>query len=81
MHDGVDQAVFKRELCGLKLFRQLLTNGVLDNAAPGEPDKGLWLRNDHVPLHGERRGNAACGRVGYDGEVRQTRLRVTLYGA
>src|SRR5438045_1444426 len=41
VNDGVEHAVFEEELGGLKIFRELLPYGLLDDARPGESDERL----------------------------------------
>src|SRR5260370_203585 len=51
--DGVDHAVLHQELAALEPFRQLLPDGLLDDARPGEAEQCLGLRQDHVSEEGE----------------------------
>ena len=78
LDDGVDQAMFERELGGLEPFGQLLANGVADNALPGEADERFGLGQDDVAVHSERRGDAAGGGIGDDRDVRQMRRGMAL---
>ncbi len=79
--DGVDKPVIKREFRGLETLRQLLADGVADDALAGEADERVRLGYDDVAVHGERRGDAAGRRVGDDRDIRQMRGAVALKGA
>ena len=81
LDDGVDQAMFERELGGLEPFGQLLADSVADNALPGEADERFGLGQDDVAVHGKRRGDAASGGIGDDRDVRQMRGGMALDGA
>src|SRR5207245_4423462 len=73
-HDQIDHAVFQQELRTLKLRRELLLDGLLDDARAGEPDEGLGLGQDDVRQHRETSRHAPEGRVGEDGARRDARL-------
>ena len=44
LDNGVDEPVLERELGGLEPFRQLLLDGVADDALPGKPDERAGVR-------------------------------------
>ena len=47
--------------------------GLLDDAGAGEADEGAGLCDVEIAEHGEAGGDAACGGVGHDGDVRDLR--------
>src|ERR1043165_10280759 len=63
VNDGVEHAVFEEELGALEILRQLLTDGLFDDAWTGKTDQGFWLGDNQVAEHGEARGHAARRRV------------------
>ena len=74
LDDRVDHAVLEQELGALEALGQLLADGLLDDARPGEADERLRLGEDDVAQHGERRRHAARRRVQQHRDVRQPRL-------
>ena len=74
MHDGVDHAVLQQVLGALEALRQLLADGVLDDARAGEADQGVGLGEVHVAQHGERGRHAAGRGIGQHDDVGQARL-------
>src|SRR5882724_6376802 len=70
---GVKHAVLQKKLAGLEARRQLLANGLLNNARPGKPNQRTRLRDIQVAQHGVRSRNASGGGVGQDGNVRHLR--------
>ena len=81
LDNGVDEPVLKRELGGLEPFRQLLLDGVADDALPGKPDERAGFGQNDVALHGERRRHAAGRGVGEHGDEGQTGRAQALHGA
>ena len=80
MDDHVDHAVRQQVLGALEAVRQLLADGLLDDARAGEADQRAGLCDVDVAEHGVAGGDAARGRVGQDDDVRQARLAQALYG-
>ena len=48
LDNGVDEPVLERELGGLEPFRQLLLDGVADDALPGKPDERAGFGQNDV---------------------------------
>src|SRR5207237_5225762 len=71
--DEIEHAVLEQELAALEAFRQLLTDGLLDDARPRESDQRFRLRDVQVAEHREARGHAARRRVGQQRDERQPR--------
>src|SRR2546426_7778626 len=59
--DGIEKAVLQQELGGLKTLRQLLANGLLDDARAGETDQRAGLGDVQITQHGVAGGHAAGG--------------------
>ena len=63
----------------LETFRQLLADGLLDDARPGEADQRARLRDMDVAEHGIGRRDAAGGRVGQHDDVGLASLAQQLH--
>jgi hypothetical protein len=55
VHDEVEHAVLDQELAALKAVRQLLPDGLLDDAGTGKADERLGLGDVEVAEHREAR--------------------------
>jgi hypothetical protein len=60
--------VLQQELGALESFRQLLADGLLDDAGAGESDESAGFGDVEVAQHGEAGGDASGGGVGEDGD-------------
>ena len=78
LYDRINQAVLQCELGRLESFRQLLTDGVSDNALSRKADKRLRFCQDDIALRGERCRDAAGRRIGDDRTVEQPCFGMTL---
>ena len=74
VHDDVDHAVLEQIFGALKTLRQLLADGLLDDARAGEADQRAGLGEMHVAEHGVGGGDAAGRRIGEDDDVGQARV-------
>ena len=72
VHDGVEHAVFEEEFAALESFGKFLSDGLFDDARAGESDQRARFGDVEVAEHGIRSGDAAGGRVGQDGDVRNS---------
>src|SRR5690606_21165675 len=61
--DVVEHAVLEQELRALEPLGELLADGLLDDARPGEADERARLGEVHVAEESEARRHAAGGRV------------------
>ena len=64
--------MLEQELAALEALGQALADGLLDDPRAGEADQRLGLGDVEVAEHGEAGRDPARGRVGEDGDVRQT---------
>ena len=69
--DQVEHAALEQELAALEAVGQLLADGLLDDARPGEADQRLRLGDVEVAQHREARRHAAGRRIGEDRDVGQ----------
>src|SRR5580704_6949664 len=63
LDDGIQEAMLQQKFATLEPLGELLPDGLLDHARPGEADQRAGLGNIQVAQHGEARGYAAGGRV------------------
>ena len=70
--DGIEEAVFEQELRTLETLGKFLTDGLLDHARTSEANKGVRFGDVQVAKHREAGGDASGGRVGKDGDIRDT---------
>ena len=76
----VDHAVVPEIFGALKAFRQLLADGLLDDARPGEADQRAGFGDLDIAEHGVGRGDAAGGRIGEHHDVGLLGLAQHLHG-
>ena len=69
MDYGVEEAFFEEELGALEAFRELLADGLLDDARAGKADEGAGFGDVEVAEHSETGGDAAGGGIGEDADV------------
>src|SRR5688500_816825 len=80
-HDLVDEAVREHELRALEPLRQLLADGLVGHARPGEADERVGLGEDEVPERRVRREDPAGGRIGEDAHERHAGVGETSESA
>ena len=79
MHDHVDHAVIAQIFGLLKAVRQLLADGLLDDARTGEADQGAGLGDVDVAEHRIGCGDAAGRRIGQHDDIGLARLAQALH--
>ena len=79
VHDHIDHAVFGEIFGTLETGRQLLTDGLFDDARTGKADQRSRFGNMHVAEHGIGRGDATRGRVGQNDQIGQPSLAYHLH--
>ena len=80
VHHHVDHAVGQKVFRLLKTVRQLLADGLLDDARAGEADQRAGLGDMHVAEHRIRGGDAAGGGIGENDDIGLARLVQLLHG-
>ena len=71
--DHVEHAALDQKFAALESFGQLLADGLLDHAGPGETDERLWFGDVDVAQHGKTGRHAARRRIGQDRHIGQAR--------
>ena len=75
VHHHVDHAVLLQIFGALEAVGQLLADGLLDDARPGEADERAGLGEMDVAEHGVGRRDAAGRRIGEHDDIGQFRAR------
>ncbi len=70
----VHGTVFELELAALEALGQGLAHGLLNDARTGEANERARLGHVQIAQHRQTRRHAAHGRIGHDGDVRQSRV-------
>src|SRR6266404_9882875 len=68
----VNHSVFEKKLGLLEVFRQLLTNSLLDNSRTSETYQRFWFGDYHISKHRKTCRYTACGWISQYGDKRQT---------
>ena len=61
--------MFEQEFGALEAFRELLADGLLDDARSGEANKCFWLSDIQITEHGEAGGDTTGSGIGHEGDV------------
>src|ERR1700719_1734840 len=77
MHDQVEQSVILKKFRGLESWRQILMRGFPNDAWPGKSDHAFRLGQDEIAERSEAGHDSSGGRMGENGNVGQSRFRVT----
>ena len=78
LYNLVHKAMLQQKFCPLKSFRQLLTNGLLDDSGACKTNEGVGLRQDNIAQHGKTCGNASGGWVCQHADKQLPRLVVAF---
>src|SRR5258708_6867948 len=73
LDDRVEESMLQQKFAALEALRQLLADGLLDDARAREADECAGLGDVQVAQHGETCGDSAGGRIGQHADVRNLR--------
>lgn len=77
-NDGIDEAVGEKVFGGLEIFGEFFADGLLHDAASGKGYCGFGFGEDDIPQHGKASGDASCGGMSQDGNVKQALFAMTI---